>query len=134
MSHRVCLLALSLLLLCTLAAAAPGDPAKSPAAAAPATSLAPATSPATTASAVTGSPVTPSSGAAPPWLAPRPAMSVLEPAAKDPRAPVWMDCASACLAAKNQCYADCNDDEACETGCDNDWYCCYNACRGYYCP
>ena len=50
------------------------------------------------------------------------------------RSLVPLDCASSCLAAKNQCYIDCNDDEGCETGCDNDWYCCYNACRGYYCP
>jgi hypothetical protein len=129
MLRRVCLFALLTLCLCTLAGAAPGEPAKTAAAA-----------PAEAPSAAFDSQAAPPGAAAfLAWLQPAQNPSQLLPKGKakapsDPSAPVLLSCSSQCWAIRQQCVADCNGDSSCVHSCADDYTCCVWACEGYFCP
>jgi hypothetical protein len=131
MPRHICLFALLTLCLCTLAGAAPSEPAKVAAPAPPASAT--ATPPAAVASPEAAPPA---AEPIPAWLQPGENQSKLEPwgKAKDPNAPIQLSCSSQCWAIRQQCVADCAGDSSCIQGCADDYNCCIRGCSGYFCP
>jgi hypothetical protein len=124
MSYRVTLLAVVLFALSALAGAAtlPASPAApvAPAAVAP-----------------------PAPAASPAWLQPAPNSSVEKPGVnvnKPGEAPLGAifknACSQACLHDEIVCFNGCGGVYSCKVSCNNDYYCCLDACnpRGPQCP
>lgn len=127
MSNRICLLAVLLLCCCALAAAAPGDPGQSAAPPAPAVAAAPA-APAIAA---------PAPPRVPAWLkslGPVNMSLAAAPVAKGKGAVVPQSaCSNECFAEYQACGAGCDGDHDCIVSCNDDWYCCLDACDGFFC-